>query len=220
MRILKFLFGLLLLLAVIVVVGGFLLPDTVHVERSITIDRPPSQVFAVLNSYKRFNEWSPWAAKDPNATYAYSGPESGVGAKLEWKGDPKTVGAGSQEIVASVPDQRIDVKLDFLEHGKATASYLLTPEGQGTKVVWSFDTSFEGNLIGRWFGLMMEKMLAPDYEAGLASLKKLVESEPVPAPPVIEPVIEAPLPEGTPAAEPTPETTEPETEATEADETA
>jgi len=48
--------------------------------------------------------------------------------------------------------------------------------------VWGFDADFEGNLIGRWFGLLMEKMLAPDYEKGLPKLKTLLESEPVSAP--------------------------------------
>lgn len=178
MRVVKFLFVLLLILAAVVVGGGFLLSDTVHVERSIVIDRSPAHVFPVINDYKRFNDWSPWAAKDPNAKYTWSGPTTGVGAKLSWEGDPKTVGSGSQEITASVPDQRVDTALDFGEHGKAKSAFVLAPEGEGTKVTWGFDTSFEGNIIARWFGLMMDRMLAPDFEAGLANLKKLVETFP------------------------------------------
>ncbi len=181
MRLLKFLLGAILLLAAIVVVGGFLLPDQVHVERAIVIERSPAQVHDILNSYKRFNEWSPWAEKDPNAIYTYSGPAAGVGAKLAWVGN-KEVGSGSQEIIASVPDQRVETALDFGENGKGTAAFVLTPEGQGTRVAWGFDTDFDGNLIGRWFGLLMEKMLAPDYEKGLARLKTLLESELVSAP--------------------------------------
>lgn len=189
MRLLKFLLGAILLLAAIVVVGGFLLPDQVHVERAIVIERSPAQVHDILNSYKRFNEWSPWAEKDPNAIYTYSGPAVGVGAKLAWVGNQE-VGSGSQEIIASV-DQRVETALDFGENGKGTAAFVLTPEGQGTRVVWAFDTDFEGNLIGRWFGLLMEKMLAPDYEQGLAKLKTLLESEPVLAPVALAPEMAA-----------------------------
>lgn len=178
MRILKFLFVAVLLLAAVFVVGGFLLPDRVHVERATTIERSPAHVFAILNSYRRFNEWSPWAAKDPNASYTFSGPASGVGAKLAWVGDPATVGSGSQEITASVPDKRVETALDFGEHGRASAYFDLAPEGAGTRAVWGFDTDFEGSLAGRWMGLLMERMLAPDYEAGLANLKRLVETLP------------------------------------------
>ena len=33
-----------------------------------------------------------------------------------------------------------------------------------------------GNLIGRYFGLMMEKWLGPDYEKGLENLKRVAEA--------------------------------------------
>jgi effector-binding domain-containing protein/uncharacterized protein YndB with AHSA1/START domain len=178
MRILKWLVGGLLALGVVFAVGGSLLPDHVHVERSIVIERSPAHVHAILDGYERFNEWSPWAEMDPNATYTYGGPKRGVGARLAWSGDPATVGTGSQEITASVPGERVETALDFGDQGKATAAFVLTPENGGTRVVWGFDTAFEGNLVGRWFGLLMERMLAPDYERGLARLKALVESLP------------------------------------------
>jgi hypothetical protein len=67
-RILEFLFFAILSQAAILVIGGFLLPDRVHVERATTIDRSPAPVFAILDSYRRINQWSPWAAKAPYAT--------------------------------------------------------------------------------------------------------------------------------------------------------
>ena len=56
----------LLVLAALIVMIGFFLPATVHVERSITIDAPPATVFALANSFRGFNEWSPWAEIDPD----------------------------------------------------------------------------------------------------------------------------------------------------------
>ena len=97
---------------------GYSLPKQVHVERSIIIERPADMLFAILNSYKHDNEWSPWAQRDPGAEFVVSGPESGVGARLSWIGEPHLVGSGWQEIVASRPYEQIDIKLDFL--GKAT----------------------------------------------------------------------------------------------------
>ena len=67
---------------------GYLLPKQVHVERSITIERPADMLFTILNSYQHHNEWSPWAQRDPNAEFVVSGPESGVGARLSWIGEP------------------------------------------------------------------------------------------------------------------------------------
>src|ERR1700755_2063659 len=96
----RFLRNLLVFLAVVVailVAVGFVLPDTKHVERSIVIDRPPSQVFTLLDSFRRFGEWSPWADQDPNMKIDFSGPTSGSGAKYSWTGN-KQVGSGSQTI--------------------------------------------------------------------------------------------------------------------------
>jgi len=81
MRLIKGLIVFLVLLVAVLIGVAFVLPASAHVERSITIARPAAQVFAVVNSYRRFNEWSPWAAKDPSAHYTVSGPVAGVGAK-------------------------------------------------------------------------------------------------------------------------------------------
>jgi effector-binding domain-containing protein len=172
-RLLVFLAGVVVLLVGI----AFFLPDSAHVERSITIARPSSEVFAVLDSFRRFNDWSPWFDLDPQAKYTFSGPAFGVGAKSSWVGN-KDVGTGSQEIVESKPNETVKTALDFGEMGKSIATFRLTPAAQGTQVTWSLDMSFNGKLVNRYFGLMMDSMIGKDYDKGLAKLKTLVESFP------------------------------------------
>jgi hypothetical protein len=41
---------------------------------------------------------------------------------------------------------------------------------------WTNEGEMGGNPINRWFGLMMDRMVGPDFEAGLANLKKLAEA--------------------------------------------
>ena len=36
----------------------------------------------LLNSYRHFNQWSPWSKLDPEAVYTWSGPDDGPGARL------------------------------------------------------------------------------------------------------------------------------------------
>jgi hypothetical protein len=71
--------------AVIFVGGGYLLPPEALVQRQIVINAPPEKVFAIVGNLKRFNDWSPWAELDPNITYRFEGPESGVGQKMSWQ---------------------------------------------------------------------------------------------------------------------------------------
>ena len=186
MRFLKRLVVFLLVLIALAIGIAFVLPNSAHVERSATIARPPSMVFAVLDSFRRFNDWSPWFGKDPHAHYTITGPVAGVGAKQSWTGDPRTVGSGSQEIIESKPDESVTMALDFGDMGKAKARFLLSPDGKGTNVKWTLDTqaplALDGqlpfNVIGRYMGLFMDSMVGPDYETGLGKLKTLVESFP------------------------------------------
>lgn len=183
MRILKrILLGFVVLFALLVVVGLFL-PSSARVQRATTIAAPPSAVFAVVNGFKRFNEWSPWYELDPAARYVYSGPEQGVGARLEWSSDKPEVGSGSLQIVASEPDTRVRNTLDFGSQGTAEAEISIVPAEQGSEVTWSFEAQFGFNLLDRYFGLLFDKWIGRDYEKGLAKLKELVEKDTGGAPP-------------------------------------
>lgn len=177
MRILKWLLWTMVALAVLIGGGGLLLPATSHLERSITIERPPGQVFATLNSFSRFNDWSPWFEIDPAAKYAYSGPASGVGARMTWVGN-SSVGSGSQEILESTPDSRIVNALDF-GGSRARATFQLAPDGTGTRVTWSLDSEHGYNPINRLFGaFLLDGMVGQDYQKGLDKLKATLESGP------------------------------------------
>ncbi len=173
----KIVLGLVVLVAVLSGVG-FLLPRQVHVERTALIEATPATLYTVLNNFKMFNRWSPWAGLDPAAEYAYAGPATGVGSSLSWKGDPKKVGSGKQEIVESTPFSSVKTTLDFGGEGTGMAAFTLSKEGSGTRVVWGFDTDLGANPLSRYFGLMIGRMVSGDYEKGLASLKTLAEGMP------------------------------------------
>ncbi len=166
------------------VLTGYLLPRQVHVERSITIDRSAGVVFGILNGYRDYQKWSPWAGRDPQAMFVVSGPESGVGARLSWSGDPQLVGSGWQEIVASKPYERIDIRLDFDAQGVADTGFALAPDGDATSVTWFFDSDLTEGVnyldafLARYFGLLFDRWVGGDYEQGLLNLKQYAESLP------------------------------------------
>ncbi len=163
----------------LVVVIGFLLPASVHVERSVVITVPQQQVFDAVNGFESFNEWSPWATLDPNTRYEFSGPRVGVGARMSWASDDPAVGVGSQEIIESTEPTLVRVVLKFDGQDDALSFHRLEALEAGTKVTWGFDAEFGNNLIGRWFGaLMFDSMIGADYQKGLDKLKILLETRP------------------------------------------
>jgi effector-binding domain-containing protein len=186
MRLLKILFFGVAALLVAAIGIAFVLPAQVATERSVSIDRPPSMVHAVVDSFALFNRWSPWADLDPATRYTYEGPERGVGAAMAWASDDPSVGSGKQTITASAPGERVEIALDFGDFGTSQSILSIVPEGAGSKVTWRFATTlpitFDGKfffgVLGRWFGLTMADAIGADYDKGLGKLKALLEGMP------------------------------------------
>ncbi len=171
----------IVVVAIIALIGGaYIMPQNIHVERAVVIDRPAAVVFPYINSLKRADEWSPWSKIDPNVKMSFEGPDEGVGAKLSWSGN-KDVGTGRQAITESVPNRKVASNLEFGGGGPAKAALTLTTTAAGTQVVWTLDIDLGMNPIGRYMGSSIEKGVSADYERGLAKLKTLVESAPAPS---------------------------------------
>lgn len=178
MTFLKKIFFAIVAIALILVVIGFVLPKSRHVERSIVIEAPAGVVFAKVNGFKHFNDWSPFLAAVPGADYSFDGPDFGVGSRISWVVAEPKADAGSQTIVASTPYERIDVELDLGAQGSAQSAYLLQKVDAGTRVTWTFDTDFGFNLIRRYRGILLDRQIGALYAQGLANLKRISEELP------------------------------------------
>lgn len=178
MKVLKRLLIGIVAIFVILVVIGFLLPRTRHVERSVMIDAPACVVFAQVNGFQNFTDWSPFVAIMPGASYSYEGPEFGVGSKITWEVTEPKPEMGSQTIVASTPYERVDLALDLGPQGDAQSTFLLQDADGGTRLTWTFDTDFGLDLPGRYWAIFLDRQLGPLYAQGLANLKRVAEALP------------------------------------------
>jgi uncharacterized protein YndB with AHSA1/START domain len=168
-------------LLIVALVAGVLIfastkPDTFAVQRSATIKAPPEKIFAVLNDFQRWPEWSPWEKLDPAMKRTLGGAPAGKGATYAWEGNGKA-GAGRMEIVESAPASKIGIQLDFIKpfEGHNRTEFTLTPQGDATQVNWvmSGPTPFISKLMQVFVN--MDTMIGKDFEEGLANLKALTE---------------------------------------------
>lgn len=174
----RLLFRVLLILLILLAVIGMMLPSSAKIERSILINAPASEIFPHLNGMRAFHAWSPWSEIDPETHYRFEGPEQGIGSRMSWDSGHEQVGLGSQEVVDSVPNQRVEMQLEFGDKGKGNATFLLEPEGTATRIRWQFHTEFGWDLFGRYVGLMLDSMIGMSYEKGLNTLKARIEEIP------------------------------------------
>lgn len=152
-------------------------PDRMHVERSKVIQASPADLFPYANDFDQWLKWNPWKDLDTNQTYTFSDSRVGVGAWYTWKGERS--GSGKMTITAAVPEQSVSSSLDFIEPFASHAEVVMTftPEGEGTKVTWGFDS--EQAFMAKLFGMFndMDAMLGADFEKGLNTLAPMAEAD-------------------------------------------
>lgn len=153
---------------------GFALPSHFRVERSITINAPADRVYSLLVAPAEWKRWTVWNQRDAAMKIDYGGPASGVGARWSWQSG--TEGNGAMEFIEAVPNQRIGYRLSFPDFGMQSAGVLtIAPAASGVRVSWTNEGDMGASPVNRWFGLLMDRMVGKDFEAGLANLKKLAE---------------------------------------------
>ncbi len=165
-------------------------PDSMAITRSIKIAAPPSAVYAQLNDFHKWEDWSPWAKMDPNAKNTFEGPESGEGAMFSWAGNDQ-VGEGKMTIIEVKPDEFIKMKLEFKKPMECTnlTEFVLKPAGDQTELVWTM--SGKSPFVAKAMTLVMDmdKMVGDDFEKGLAAIKSIAEGKPKePAPAEAAPI--------------------------------
>lgn len=170
---------LLVLLAVVLALAVIisLRPSTFRVERSISVAAPPSVCFELVNDFRHWNSWSPWAKLDPQMTEVHSGSASGEGAVYEWQGNSE-VGKGRMTIVESHPYEHIQIHLEFLEPFAAvnTTDFRFDSRGEFTEVRWIMtgDMGFVQKAMG--LVMDMETYVGDDFEKGLAQMSEVASA--------------------------------------------
>ena len=150
-------------------------PDSFRVERSATIKAPPDKVFANLQDFKLWANWSPWEKLDPAMARTFSPATSGKGAHYTWAGDK--VGAGRMEFLEVTPSSQLKIKLDFTQPFEAhnVVDFTLKPQGDTTQVTWAM--SGPSNLMVKVMHIFMsmDGIVGKDFEKGLADLEAVSE---------------------------------------------
>lgn len=151
-------------------------PDTMKVERSISISQAPEKIVPLVDNFHNWLKWSPWENIDPQMKRSFSGSESGKGAIYNWDGNDDA-GAGRMEILDSSPSA-VAIRLDFSRpfEGHYQTSFSLEPNGAATKLSWIMTgpNTFLSKIIQVL--LDMDQMIGGQYEKGLSKLKQLAEA--------------------------------------------
>ena len=155
-------------------------PSKIKVERSIDIKTTSvADLQHKLADLKFFHDtWSPWTRRDPNMMTIYTGVCCEAGSTYRWESELDSVGKGTMTFNKFTPDSVL-LTLNFDGMGDNELYFITKPVNDGSiNVTWGviFDIGFFGRVPMMFIN--MDKMIGPDYERGLANLKKVIESMP------------------------------------------
>lgn len=172
----------IILISVVVIIVAILIyastkPDTFRVERSTNIKAAPEKIFALINDFHLWSEWTPYN-RDPAMKKTYSGSSSGKGALYAWQGN-SDVGQGDISITETTAPNKVVLDLHMIKPFEARNVVVFTIEaaGDSTRVTWGMDG--KNNLISKVMGLFMnmDNMIGRDFEVGLAKMKTVAEHQ-------------------------------------------
>lgn len=171
------LFGILLVLAVTLVIVGFLLPTTITIERERVVDHSKDLVYEVLTDLRHFTQWVPWLAEERNIDWRLEGPAKGVGATLVWNETPESQ-ASRLWIVGVDSPNRIDMQLE-LTGNEADSWFEVDSSPGGQTLRWGMHIEFGAlDLVGRYVGLMLPGLVGRDYREGLEQFDEYLSRSP------------------------------------------
>lgn len=144
-------------------------------EATETIAASADDVYAVMNDFARFEEWSPFFTMDPTTQSVISDPAAGVGATYSYSA--KRMGSGKLTIEESERPHHIRVHINFgaPQPSVADIDYDIVESNGSTTVTWRM-TGKRG--VGERLMvkiLKMDQMMAKHFAEGLGYLKAVVE---------------------------------------------
>lgn len=171
----KFLYGLLALIALVLIVAA-IMPRSYNVIVDIIVDKPKDQVRNYVKLLKNQPTYSVRYQTDPNQALAYSGIDGTVGFTQTRSGN-KEVGVGEQTITQIAEGEYFEVLIHFMrpmEWKNTSRTSVESFSPTQTRVVNTFEWSdpWPLNIVSLCFKPVIRK----DMIQNMNNLKKVLES--------------------------------------------
>lgn len=180
-RLIEMLISLAIVAALLLLVA-VVLPSQRNLQETVETNRKMSIVYDTLNSLRRFKDWNPLPLRDPKVDLKLSGPDSGVGARVDYTSTVDSIGTGSWELTESVPNETIKYALENDHRGdNKSMTFTLEPTGRGDRnvqITQAYHVDYGWNLIGRYAGLYASRNVGEDMELGMRRLLTMLASVP------------------------------------------
>ncbi|MEC5166053.1 effector-binding domain-containing protein [Flavobacterium sp. PL11] len=174
MRILKYLFLLVLLSFVAATIFIATQKGEYTVEKSKIINSPKSNVYNFVNDYRNWGDFSAWITDDPTTQINYSNKTSGSGASFSWDGNK---GSGTIKTLFVKENDSIAQQMNF-DNLLSSVYWTFKDTVGGTKITWKTTGRMNFSMkVYNAFNGGISSIIGSVYEKSLANLDKTLDFE-------------------------------------------
>lgn len=174
MRILKYLFLLLVLSFVALSIFVATQKGDFTIERSHIINSPKSNVYNFVNDFRNWEDFGSWITEDPEIKITYPQKTIGAGAYYSWEGKD---GSGNMKTIFVKENDSISQKMDY-NGSSSSVFWTFKDTVGGTKVTWKTIGKMSFSMkVHAAFNGGMDKIIGVMYEKSLAKLDKTLDFE-------------------------------------------
>ena len=167
-------------IALLIFIISSFAPKSYQLEKRVRIERPLPEVYNYVRYLRNQDHWVKWNQLDPEMKKEYKSEDGKIGFQTIWESSLRKVGTGQQTITALDDNKAIYTKLEFYKPFKSESdSYIRTEkiDDNSTEVCWGFSGEMNPPMNIILFFMNADKLMGHDFEEGLASLKKVLESD-------------------------------------------
>jgi effector-binding domain-containing protein len=173
MKVLKWIFIVLIALLAILTIIGFASPKEVKVTTTEEINLPPAKVFHFVAGFVDRTAWDPWIKSDTAAKVTFDIIPGYVGSKYNWEGP--VIGKGLMIVDSVTPGSYIRNSVSLMPGKFIPEEWRFTPSGNGTAMEWTI-TMTSGSPFGRLANKVFKGIIQKTMDSGKADLRTYLET--------------------------------------------
>lgn len=162
-------------IALVVIVGGYLLPSEFQVSEDKMIKASPQKIYAAGSDFRSWQSWNYWSLNDPTMQNDFTGAAGTPGHT--WNFTSPKMGSGKVTMISLLPPRQIIYTVSMGKENPLQGSILIDGDINGSRVTMSLKGSAGSNPIRRWLGFLMSGKLKQQIAASLEKLDEQLTEE-------------------------------------------
>ena len=169
MHYLRFIFGLLFIVFIILLLHIKNLPNTFRIECAIRTSVPAETLYNYIKDFENWSEWNTWIKEDSTMKLQFKniGTEN---PSYSWDGKN---GIGSMETISAQAPYIINQKINFEGFKSSNVQWNIKNESDSLKWVMEGNMNFFAKAFTVFKG-SMETSIGPNYQKGLENIDRIL----------------------------------------------